>query len=78
MKLIQHINGVVVEIRDAREGLTLENIALADGIPAFEPREGCNGVLMYGPQGLYWEYVEVPVSDEISGEELAQMLEEVM
>lgn len=78
MKLIQHINGVVVDVRDAREGLTLENLAVVDGIPAFEPREGYNGVLMYGPQGLYWEYVEVPVSDEISGEELAQMIGEVL
>ena len=78
MKLVQHINGVVVEIRDAREGLTLENLAIVDGIPAFEPREGCNGVLMYGADGLYWEYEAVPVSDEISGEELAAMLGEVM
>ena len=78
MKLVQHINGVVVEIRDAREGLTLENLAIVDGIPAFEPREGCNGVLMYGAQGLYWDYVEVEQSDEVSGEELAAMIGEVL
>ena len=78
MKLIQHTNGVVVEIRDAREGTTLENIALVEAVPTFEPREGCNGVLMYGAQGLYWDYVEVPQVDEVSGEELAAMIGEVL
>lgn len=78
MKLIQHDNGVVVEIRDARAGTTLDNIALAEAVPPFEPREGYNGVLMYGEGGLYWDYQEAPVSDEVSGEELAQMIEEVL
>jgi hypothetical protein len=78
MKLIQHIDGVVVEIRDAREGTTLDNLAIVEAVPTFEPREGCNGVLMYGADGLYWDYVEVPHVDEVSGEELAQMIEEVL
>ena len=76
MKLIQHTNGVVVDIRDVREGTTLENLAIVEAVPTFEPREGCNGVLMYGSDGLYWEYVEVEQSDEVSGDELAQMIGE--
>lgn len=78
MKLIQHKNSVVVDIRDVREGTTLDNIALVEAVPPFEPREGCNGVLMYGAQGLYWDYVEVPQTDEVSGEELAAMIGEVL
>lgn len=78
MKLIQHTNGVVFDIRDAREGTTLDNLAVVDGVPKFEPRDGHNGVLMYGADGLYWEYVEVPQADEVSGEELAAMIEEVL
>lgn len=77
MKLIQHIGGVVVEIRNAHEGIAIENIALADGIPTFEPREGYNGVLMYGDNGLYWEYEEAPDIDEehepsVDGWEIAE------
>ena len=78
MKLIQHTNGVVVEIRDVREGTTLADLALVEAVPPFEPREGHNGVLMYGVDGLYWDYVEAPQTDEVSGDELAAMLEEVM
>lgn len=78
MKLIQHTNGVVFDIRDVREGTALDNLAIVEAVPPFEPREGHNGMLMYGADGLYWEYVEVPQVDEVSGEELAAMLEEVM
>ena len=78
MKLIQHTNGVVVEIRDVREGTELADLALVEAVPPFEPREGHNGVLMYGAQGLYWDYVEVPQSDKVSGEELAAMIGEVL
>ena len=78
MKLIQHINGVVVDVRNARDDMTLENIAIVEGVPTFEPKEGHNGVLMYGESGLYWEYVEAPVSDEISGDEFLSMIEGVL
>lgn len=71
MKLIQHIDGVVVSIRDAHEGITMDGIALADSIPTFEPREGFNGVLMYGENGLYWDYEEAP-EPEVSEEEYAE------
>ena len=78
MKLIQHINGVVVDVRNAHEGIAIEGIALAEGIPTFEPREGYNGVLMYGDDGLYWHYEEAPVIDEVTGEEFINMVQEVL
>lgn len=78
MKLIQHINGVVVDILNIRNDSTMENIAIVDSIPDFEPREGYNGVLKYGENGLYWDYEEVLVNDEISAEELKEMVEEVI
>lgn len=78
MKLVQHINGVVVDIRNAHEGITIEGIAFAEGIPTFEPKEGFNGVLKYGESGLYWDYEEAPEIDEVTGEEFMDMVQEVM
>lgn len=78
MKFIQYINGVVVDILNVRDDATMEGVALVDDIPAFEYREGYNGVLKYNENGLYWDYEEVPVNDEISPEELKSMIEEVL
>lgn len=78
MKLIQYINGVVVDILNVRNDATMENIALVDSIPIFEHKEGYNGILKYGESGLYWEYEEVPISDEISSEEFQTMIEGVL
>jgi hypothetical protein len=60
MKLIQYINGVVVDILNVRNDATMENIALVDSIPVFEHKEGYNGVLKYGESGLYWDFEAIP------------------
>ena len=78
MKIIQHTNGVVVDIINARQDATAANIAVVDSIPAYEPKEGYNGVLKYGNNGLYWEYVEAPVNDNITDEEFVNMIEEAL
>lgn len=77
MKIIQHIGGVVVDIRNAHDGITIEGIALVESIPTFEPREGFNGVLKYD-NGLYWDYEEAPVNDDVTGEEFMDMVQEVL
>lgn len=69
MKIIQHNNGVVVDVLNARQDATKDNVAIVDDIPAFEPREGYSGVLMYGENGLYWAYEEAKPSDYISDKE---------
>jgi hypothetical protein len=74
MKIIQHINGVVVDILNARQDIVAESIAVVDSIPAFEHREGQNGVLMYGDNGLYWHYEPVSITDEISDAEALNIL----
>jgi hypothetical protein len=56
----------------------MENITLVDSIPTFEPKEGFNGILKYNENGLYWDYESVPISDEISSDELQSMIEEVL
>lgn len=78
MKVIQHINGIVVDIINVREDATAENIAIINNIPPFEHREGYNGVLKYNEDGVYWDYEEVVISNEISAEEFQGMIEEVM
>ena len=78
MKIIQHINGVVVDILNVRNDATTENIALVNSIPEFVPKEGFNGVLKYNENGLYWNYEVVPVSDAIPADEFQTMLEEVL
>ena len=79
MKLIQHINGVVVDILNVRDDTTIETIALADSIPIFVPREGYNGVLKYSSEkGLYWDYDEVPESDTVTVEEKAAAYDIIM
>ena len=74
MKIIQHINGVVVDILNARQDIMAESIVVVDSIPVFEPQDGYNGVLMYGENGLYWYYEPVPVTDEISDTEALNIL----
>lgn len=75
MKIIQYNEyGVVVDILNARSDANMNNLALADDLPVFIPKDGYNGVLKYGDNGLYWDYVEAPVSDEISAEEALDII----
>ena len=76
MIIIQHSNGVVIDILRCRDDATNENIAVVNSIPAYEPREGYNGVLKYGENGLYWDYElsETSDEDEISNEEALNIL----
>ena len=68
MKIIQYVDGVVVDIINAREDALSSNITVVEEIPAHTPRKGYNSILKYGDSGLYWDYEEAPVSDEISAE----------
>lgn len=76
MIIIQHSNGVVIDILRCRDDTTNENIAVVKSIPAYEPREGYNGILKYGENGLYWDYElsETSDEDEISNEEALNIL----
>ena len=75
MKLIQHINGVVVDILNVRSDAMIESIAIVSEIPAFEHREGYNGVLKYSEEnGLYWDYEEVVVTDDITDTEALNII----
>lgn len=76
MIIIQHSNGVVIDILRCRDDTTNENIAVVNFISAYEPREGYNGVLKYGENGLYWDYElsETSDEDEISNEEALNIL----
>lgn len=76
MIIIQYSNGIVIDILRCRNDTTNENIAVVNSIPAYEPREGYNGVLKYGENGLYWDYElsETSDEDEISNEEALNIL----
>lgn len=76
MIIIQHSNGIVIDILRCRDDTTNENIAVVNSIPAYEPREGYNGVLKYGENSLYWDYElsETSDEDEISNEEALNIL----
>ena len=76
MIIVQHSNGVVIDILRCRDDTTNENIAVVNFIPVYEPREGYNGVLKYGENGLYWDYElsETSDEDEISNEEALNIL----
>ena len=76
MIIIQHSNGVVIDILRCRDDTTNENIAVVNSIPTYEPREGYDGVLKYGENGLYWDYElsETSDEDEISNEEALNIL----
>lgn len=79
MKIIQHINNIVVDIINVRDDVTTGNIAIVNEIPTLEHIEGYNGVLKYdNEKGLYWDYEPALVIDEISSEELKEMVEEVL
>lgn len=78
MIIIQHNNGVVVDVLNCRDDATNENIVTASSIPIYEPRESYNGILKYGENGLYWDYELAKVSNEISSEEFQAMVDEVM
>ena len=76
MNIIKQVNGTVIDILRCRDDTTNENIADANSIPAYEPREGYNGILKYGENGLYWDYElsETSDEDEISNEEALDIL----
>ena len=81
MIIIQHKDNKVVDILRAREDATIDNIAVVESIPTFEPKEGYSGELRYSAEtGLYWEYIEHPPIDEqeISNAEFGKMVEEVL
>lgn len=79
MKIIQINGNVVVNMIDTRDDTTNENIAVVGDIPEFKPLDGYNGILKYNSDtGLYWDYVEVPVSNEISNDEFMSMIQEVL
>lgn len=79
MKLIQHINGVVVDIRNVRTDADLSNLVVIDKIPPFEPKEGFNGILKYNAEtGVYWDYEEAPVvEDEATETDYQNALQEL-
>lgn len=75
MKLIQHIDGVVIDIFNAREDATPDNIAVVSEIPIYIPKQGYNGVLKYdNASGLYWDYEEVLVTEDISDTEALNII----
>lgn len=78
MIIIQHNNGVVVDVLNCRDDATNENIKVVATIPEHTPQEGYNGILKYGENGLYWDYEQVEESNEISSEEFQAMVDEVM
>lgn len=74
MKIIQHINGVVVDIINARHDVTIDNIIVVDNIPTFEPRKGYNGILTYNGEELLWRYDVVPATSEITDTEALDII----
>lgn len=64
MKIIQHIDGVVVDIINVRDDVTAENIIAVDSIPPCEHRTGYNAILKYGENGLYWDYEEAAATEQ--------------
>ena len=65
MKIIQIENNVVVDILNAREDATNENVIVVEAIPEYVQKEGYGGELRYSPEkGLYWEYIEKPSDEE--------------
>lgn len=60
--IITHKNGKITDIKRTGDSITIENIAVVNDIPKFEPKEGYNGVLMYSAEkGIYWDYEEAPI-----------------
>ena len=78
MIIIQHSNGVVVDILYCRDDATNENIKVVASVPEYTPQEGYNGTLKYGENGLHWDYEPAEVSKDIPSEELQTMIEGVL
>lgn len=74
MKIIQHVDGVVTDILNARDDANNENIAVVSSIPEFIPKDGYSGLLKFDGELLYWEYVENPKSEEISDTEALNII----
>lgn len=81
MKILQIENDVVIDILNAKDNISLNNIIIVNDIPQYEPKEGYSGKLRYSSENsVYWEYIENPPEEEqeVSPEELAEMIDEVM
>lgn len=78
MIIIQHNNGVVVDIFNCRNDATNNNISVETSIPEYIPKDGYNGILKYNEHGLYWDYEVVQESNDITSDEFQAMIEEVL
>lgn len=73
--IITHKDGKVIDFRTTGFDITVENLAVTDGLPEFVPQGGYNGVLCYNEtNGLYWEYEEAPESDELTDSQALYIL----
>lgn len=73
--IVIHENGKVVETRPIKDGLSVENIAVIDSVPALEHKDGFNAFLCYNEaDGLYWGYVEAPERDELTDSQALYIL----
>lgn len=57
----------------------IKDAAVADKMPVFRPQIGKVAKLKYTEaEGLHYEYTEAPVSSNVSGSELMNMIKEVL
>ena len=58
---------------------TAADVVVVDKMPEYIHQEGKAAKLAYSEsEGVHYEYTDIPVSDEVSGDELMDMIEEVL
>ena len=58
---------------------TADDVLVVDEMPVYVHQQGKTAKLKYSEaEGVHYEYTDIPVSDEVSGDELMTMIEEVL
>lgn len=71
--------GNVLEIISCSDEMNNNNIKFVSTIPSFQYKEGYSGALKYNEDtGLYWEYEEIVPLDEITYDEMQEIMNGVL
>ena len=69
----------IKHIEPIGHNFTVDDVIVLDEMPEYIHQVGKTAKLKYSElEGVHYEYTDIPVSDEVTGDELMDMIEEVL
>lgn len=77
--LIIHDGENIKHVERIGHDFTAEDVLVVDEMPEYTHQEGKSAKLKYSEaEGLHYEYTDIPLTEEVTGDELLGMIEEVL